>query len=818
MVTELSKLLHDWINTGDDRIIKKIIKQYSAKALYKKCKEMYKNTNSYLYILCMKKINFFYYLKSFTYSKKKSQISSEKNLKEIRKIAKELDELLHLKVNPQKAVYIMQFSFFDSDGKNYISGGAERYVCDLAQLIINAGYTPVLIQCGNYLNEGFWIKEFSNLIVIGVNTTGENYLQIVNRIKSPKLTIYSGCIEWDTINPHFLSILISHGITWDSPQYDADIFALKQFINLSNTFVSVDTNTISWFRSTYSKSIAIEGKKMVYIPNYVDLNLYKPTNNQNKNLKIIFPRRCSPERGFELMANVIPKILDMFKHVEFDFIGYAHTPEIKAIIQNLKHQYPQRVNHYVCKADDMVKVYQQADISVIPTLYSEGTSLSCIEAMACGNAVIATDVGGLPNLIINNYNGLLISPDENSLEDAIIKLVEDKELRNKLQKNAVEVAQVFSKSEWNYKWENILNSFLSENTIPNKKNIINKDLQQAYITGIESNLTDSTHNNLFITTGFISTINAMSIIEQKNLKNENNILIVYSSYISDISKEYNQKLLLNEYFKQIFYADNFSKDENIKFIEDKDFLNKFDAIYTTAQPAYQIYDKHNNINLFEEGISSYFPYECIDYNNVSKIYLSNYSNKISYYDKQYIDKVEPLDKNILKDIIKRIQVKNNMDFTYLYKDNQILLLSQYIYNDFMDLDKVVHFYATHIDKLLSNGYNVLFKSHPRVDDTVLPKLEEYYKNNEKFNVIPKDIKYPIELMVSQINPKFTVTTVSGGAFSCEHIYGIKCYGFGSKLAQQHPLENIKRNANVFLENLPHVSELYDNSISERINA
>ena len=623
--------------------------------------------------------------------------------------------------------------------------------------------------------------------------------------------------EWDTINPHFLSILISHGITWDSPQYDADIFALKQFINLSNTFVSVDTNTISWFRSTYSKSIAIEGKKMVYIPNYVDLNLYKPTNNQNKNLKIIFPRRCSPERGFELMANVIPKILDMFKHVEFDFIGYAHTPEIKAIIQNLKHQYPQRVNHYVCKADDMVKVYQQADISVIPTLYSEGTSLSCIEAMACGNAVIATDVGGLPNLIINNYNGLLISPDENSLEDAIIKLVEDKELRNKLQKNAVEVAQVFSKSEWNYKWENILNSFLSENTIPNKKNIINKDLQQSYITGIESNLTDSTHNNLFITTGFISTINAMSIIEQKNLKNENNILIVYSSYISDISKEYNQKLLLNEYFKQIFYADNFSKDENIKFIEDKDFLNKFDAIYTTAQPAYQIYDKHNNINLFEEGISSYFPYECIDYNNVSKIYLSNYSNKISYYDKQYIDKVEPLDKNILKDIIKRIQVKNNMDFTYLYKDNQILLLSQYIYNDFMDLDKVVHFYATHIDKLLSNGYNVLFKSHPRVDDTVLPKLEEYYKNNEKFNVIPKDIKYPIELMVSQINPKFTVTTVSGGAFSCEHIYGIKCYGFGSKLAQQHPLENIKRNANVFLENLPHVSELYDNSISERIN-
>ena len=53
--------------------------------------------------------------------------------------------------------------------------------------------------------------------------------------------------------------------------------------------------------------------------------------------------------------------------------------------------------------DEMNKAYQNADITLIPSLYSEGTSLSCIEAMACGNAVIATRIGGLSDLIINDF-------------------------------------------------------------------------------------------------------------------------------------------------------------------------------------------------------------------------------------------------------------------------------------------------------------------------------------------------------------------------------------------------------------------------------
>lgn len=74
----------------------------------------------------------------------------------------------------------------------------------------------------------------------------------------------------------------------------------------------------------------------------------------------------------------------------------------------------------------MPDCYKNADITLIPTIYSEGTSLSCLEAMACGNFVIATNIGGLTNLIINNYNGILINPDKNELKQALKNALENK--------------------------------------------------------------------------------------------------------------------------------------------------------------------------------------------------------------------------------------------------------------------------------------------------------------------------------------------------------------------------------------------------------
>ena len=108
----------------------------------------------------------------------------------------------------------------------------------------------------------------------------------------------------------------------------------------------------------------------------------------------------------------------------------------------------------------MSGAYREADIALCPTVASEGTSLSCLEAMASGNAVIATNVGGLPQLVIDGYNGLLIAPEAGELREAMELLLDDGELRARLQENARQVSLSYSKKVWQKRWRKMLGSVL----------------------------------------------------------------------------------------------------------------------------------------------------------------------------------------------------------------------------------------------------------------------------------------------------------------------------------------------------------------------
>lgn len=362
---------------------------------------------------------------------------------------KKVSDQLNLMID-KDSVVILQIQFFDRSGKHCYNGGGERYAQDLAKLLMDRGKKAVLLQLGF---KEFWKRQVNDLLVIGIPVKNyQQYFGVIGCLRNYQLAIYSGMVNWGKKLLH-PNIMISHGITWDQPTSDAEPKKIYNIIKDVDEIVSVDVNTISWLRSTFAVSLG--RRKMAYIPNYVDTKQYKPVITENKNIKILFPRRCAPERGYWLISKILPDIMGKYKNIEFDFVGFAHGEEIIADIRKLADMFPNRVNHYVVNPDEMFKVYQQADISLIPTIYSEGTSLSCLEAMACGNAVIATNIGGLSNLIIDRYNGLLINPDEFELKSALDKLLSDEELRNRLSGNAVKVAEVFDKSVWQENWNRI---------------------------------------------------------------------------------------------------------------------------------------------------------------------------------------------------------------------------------------------------------------------------------------------------------------------------------------------------------------------------
>lgn len=381
-------------------------------------------------------------------------------------------QFLQLQYHPvgYQRVLLITHKFFGFDGREIFLGGAERYLIELSKIICEMGYEPIIIQGGDH----DWMHFYQGIWVVGLDIHVDLwdptlFIKVLEYLRpQASLIIYS---PFSLYTPRLSvpSIGISHGIYWDVYQ---DLMGLSsrfreliQSIKGLDKIVSVDTNTINWIR-TLSRLL---GEKAVYIPNFVDLNSFSPNKETpDETVTIVYPRRLYPPRGFWLVADCLPAILQKYPQVRFEFVGQAE-PEEKAKIDEWLQTYPDRVKWYYLPPEKMPLAYQNADIVLIPTLHSEGTSLSCLEAMASGKSVIATNVGGLPNLILNGFNGLLISPSSHALQESIEYLVKNQKVRVELGKNARLVAEhAFSLSTWQNHWRSILLSMLPQLSSPYK--------------------------------------------------------------------------------------------------------------------------------------------------------------------------------------------------------------------------------------------------------------------------------------------------------------------------------------------------------------
>lgn len=86
--------------------------------------------------------------------------------------------------------------------------------------------------------------------------------------------------------------------------------------------------------------------------------------------------------------------------------------------------------------DRMVELFNEAEVAVVPSLY-EGFSLPAVEAMACSTALVATTGGALPEVVgTDGTTGILVPPnDPGALAEAIIRVLDNKTLRESLERN-----------------------------------------------------------------------------------------------------------------------------------------------------------------------------------------------------------------------------------------------------------------------------------------------------------------------------------------------------------------------------------------------
>jgi glycosyltransferase involved in cell wall biosynthesis len=373
-------------------------------------------------------------------------------------------------------VAIIYRCFFDFDGKSQLIGGVETYLLNLCKLIIEIGWNPMIFQCSY---KPFKLN-YNSIAITGIghayskpSTQRKALFQIAtDHIDIKNDILIFGSDHFSVHTKQKKSILIQHGIYWDLPieyltnyklfqwRYGATIKKLSiikksisYFENTPNR-VCVDYNYLNWYKTFRSYK---SGGGVWVIPNFAskiaDKSEISNRDNNDEIINIIFARRFTGYRGLKLMAGSTTKLLERFNNIRFTFAGEG--PEILLLKNKFKDEKRVRIIKYY--PGDELDIHLQHNIAVIPSLGSEGTSLSVAEAMAAGCAVVATPIGGITNMLIDDYNGKYANPDINSLTNVIGELLTDKNKRKILGERAYETAKTsFSLTNWKKRWTNVL--------------------------------------------------------------------------------------------------------------------------------------------------------------------------------------------------------------------------------------------------------------------------------------------------------------------------------------------------------------------------
>ncbi|QHQ50762.1 glycosyltransferase family 4 protein [Aeromonas media] len=374
---------------------------------------------------------------------------------------------------------------YDLDGKDLTIGGIQTYLINLCDVIFHKiGVKPVILQYGN---EDFFIDK------------GLHYVKGVDVCKEPnerrKIKKLSKCLQ-STYEPsntiviwgsdqysfklkNYKSINIQHGIAFDTEATDTFIkklvvnsplvviykllqrYRARTLVKNGAKVVCVDYNFKNWIRTYISSEY--EKSRFVVIPNFselLDSKLVDYDTEADATVRMVIARRFVKRRGIELAVESCKILLEKFSHL---FVTFAGDGPEKYRIERLQELFPGRVNITTYKSQDSISFHRDFDIALVPSIGSEGTSLSLLEAMSSGCICVATDIGGMTNIIIDGHNGFMSSPDVKDLTEKCSIVIENYKQLKYVRRNSINtISNSFSKEQWSGKWVSLLNDLIGE--------------------------------------------------------------------------------------------------------------------------------------------------------------------------------------------------------------------------------------------------------------------------------------------------------------------------------------------------------------------
>ncbi len=241
-----------------------------------------------------------------------------------------------------------------------------------------------------------------------------------------KPAIYGGLLM-KFLNIPSVTSLVGLGLITSTDKRD---YLFTSFIKLllktclSNTIVfenSEDRDTI--------KELGSNGRLIVTDGAGVNIGkfVYKPLHG-GEGLKVLFASRLLWKKGLGTLVEACEKLALDGRDVELHVAGIFDDDAVGTIPHSVIDQWSASgkiVWHgHVTNMPDLIT---SCDIVCLPTIYGEGIPRILIEAAACGRAIIATDIPGCREIVLDNDNGYLYCPnDKSGLYLSIAKAIQNK--------------------------------------------------------------------------------------------------------------------------------------------------------------------------------------------------------------------------------------------------------------------------------------------------------------------------------------------------------------------------------------------------------
>ncbi len=197
-------------------------------------------------------------------------------------------------------------------------------------------------------------------------------------------------------------------------------------------------------------------ENLLHIPNTIEINKYEFLERNFIVPKLLWVRSFSKIYNPKMAITVLYNIKKIHPNALLTMVG----PDKENLINDCK-KYATELGVEVTFTGKLAKeewVSLSENFNVfINTTHFDNTPISVIEAMALGLPVVSTNVGGIPNLLNNKENGLLVDDNDNvAMTNSIIEIFNNEILRNKITIKARNTVESFDWSVVKHKWFEIL--------------------------------------------------------------------------------------------------------------------------------------------------------------------------------------------------------------------------------------------------------------------------------------------------------------------------------------------------------------------------